>query len=357
MAFSALGALEKYDIQDIGTLQTVSSMAIDLNDNGQILGWYNIDGSNEGKRFFVTDKDGSFYEIERYNGWTIEWKYLTNSGKAYGTYSGQGSFGALLSWTPQTGVSNLGNLPGKEISAINDAGQVLIKSVDGNDSQGKSIKYPIIWCNGKVTKLNGLDGDLGTASGESYGFAMNSNGEVVGQSLVDLVYKNKVYKKVHATKWVNGQAIDIHNTIPKTSQSCAIAINDMGDFFIHDVDENNKFLVRNDGLTIQHSYDLNMLSNSGHVYNYNYDYGLPVPPKNIGFIVKDRDGKEACVDSFIQNQIKKDLDSIWTKVIKIIRVNSSGKILAQGETIYGEQHAMILNPIIKSDELTNKNTV
>ncbi len=39
-----------YEIQDIGTFQTHSSVVIGSNNNGQILGWYNID-ANTGKHF------------------------------------------------------------------------------------------------------------------------------------------------------------------------------------------------------------------------------------------------------------------------------------------------------------------
>lgn len=70
---STLGAIE-YDIQDIGTLQTHSSQAIAINSQGQILGWYNIDGTPAGKRFFVRDPNGSYHGLpskENGVGWDI----------------------------------------------------------------------------------------------------------------------------------------------------------------------------------------------------------------------------------------------------------------------------------------------
>lgn len=84
---SFLAAEIDYDIQDIGTLQTHSSHAIAINNKGQILGWYNIDGSAQEKHFFVRDKDGEFHEIPSKTldaGLAIDWQYLTDAEKAYG---------------------------------------------------------------------------------------------------------------------------------------------------------------------------------------------------------------------------------------------------------------------------------
>jgi hypothetical protein len=87
---SHLSAEIEYNIQDIGTLQTHSSQAIALNNQGQILGWYNINGtSSEGNHYFVRDKDGNFSELpskESGTNYLIDWKYLTDDGKAYGIY-------------------------------------------------------------------------------------------------------------------------------------------------------------------------------------------------------------------------------------------------------------------------------
>ena len=210
---SFLSAEIEYDIQDIGTLQTRSSQAIALNNNGQILGLYNIEKTDAGKKFFVRNKDGVFYELpgkEPASGLAMDWQYLTDEGKAYGTLEVNASTRALCVWDQKNGMVKLGNLPGKEISAINNTGQVLIKSVVENEN-GKSIQRPVIWHNGQTTKLKGLGFDLGIESEESYGYSMNNKGEVVGQSLVSLSYKNDLYKKVHAVKWINGQPIDLHN--------------------------------------------------------------------------------------------------------------------------------------------------
>ncbi|MBA3721240.1 MAG: hypothetical protein H0W88_02425 [Parachlamydiaceae bacterium] len=127
-----LTAETKYEIQDIGTLQTHSSQAIAINNQGQILGWYNIDGSKEGKHYFVKDRDGIFNELpNKDNGadWEIDWRYLTDDGTAYGVFDGNPNFAVLYKSDQHNGIVKLGNLPGKKISAINNAGQVLIESI------------------------------------------------------------------------------------------------------------------------------------------------------------------------------------------------------------------------------------
>jgi len=346
MSFSsALFSEVEYEIQDIGTLQTHSSEAIAINNEGQILGWYNLDGSPGGKHFFVRDRDGTFHEIENYKNWIIDWKYLTDNGNAYGKFNDIGQFGALCVWDSQNGVSNLGNLPGKEISAINNSGQVLIKSVI-NEEDGKSIIRPVIWQNGKTTKLKGLEGNLGIESNESYGFDINNKGEVVGQSVASIIYKNEIYKQTHAVKWSNGQVIDLHNKVPKALKTNAIAINDLGDILIYAGETRDylpKYLAWDDGNVTVFSYDLNKLNNIGCVYNVDYDYGVPV--RDVRFSIQDRNVKDIFHSYTIMVKLSNDSNSIWTDKLKLVALNDNNEMIVQGVTIYGENHAMLLTPV------------
>jgi uncharacterized membrane protein len=313
ISIHTLQALIDYEVHDIGTLQTNSSQVIALNNQGQILGWYNIDGTDNGTHFFVREKNGIFHELPSKipdSGLLINWKYLTNEGKAYGTFAVNINTISLCLWDQKNGVVKIGNLPGKEISAVNDAGQVLIKSVVDSENE-KTIIRPVIWHNGSITKLRGLEGDVGLESEESYGFDMNNKGEVVGQSLVSLSYKNEIYKQVHAVKWTSEQTLDLHKIIPKTAQSYATAINDLGDILI----------------------------NHGHNEKMN----------NIGYVcsferIKDKNNYAIVSLTDLNRTIKQDLNSIWLRVVKIISVNDNGEVIAQGETIYGEEHAMLLTP-------------
>lgn len=94
---SVLSAVE-YEINDIGTLQTRESQALAMNNQGQILGWYNIDKTPAGKHFFVRDKDGTFSALpskENGVGVEIDWRYLKDDGKAYGTFDGNANYSVL----------------------------------------------------------------------------------------------------------------------------------------------------------------------------------------------------------------------------------------------------------------------
>lgn len=334
-----------YDIQDIGTLQTHSSHAIVLNNQGQILGWYNVDGSKDGKHYFLREQDGTFYEIvenssvyenisPQFYSVRIDWRFLTDDGKAYGTFTLPNVNPVLFMWDKDYGLVKLGTLPGKEISAINNAGQVLIKSVVESEN-GKSIRRPIIWQNGKISKLKGLGGDLGIESEESYGLAMNNKGEVVGQSLVYLSYKNEIYEQVHAVKWTNGKAIDLHKNLPKTNASYAFTINDLGDFLIHG-DMCGTYLSKKDGKTIAFNHNDLKMTNTNYMYTTATHGHSGVHDKNLNKLVDN---------SAIANKIFYDADSIWMNVIGIVSANDNGEVIVQGKTIYGEEHAMLLTPV------------
>jgi hypothetical protein len=340
---SFLTAEIEYDIQDIGTLQTHSSQVLALNNQGQILGWYNIDGSNKGKQFFVRDRDGSFHEIEEdysliyenipkeQQSIRIDWRYLTDNGSAYGTFTLPNANPILFTWDQHNGLIKLGRLPGKEISAINNAGQVLIKSVVDSEN-GKSVKRPVVWQNGQVTKLKGLGGDLGIESEESYGFDMNNNGDVVGQSVIFLSYKNNLYKQTHAVKWVKGKAIDLHPEVPKSSYSSAVAINDIGEVFL-----NGSRFVKEDNNVIIYPYGISNVKTTNKNYIYDMD--------KHGFSgVYDKSGNKIIDNWEIANKIFSDVDSIWLTIIGIVSTNDNGEIIAQAMTIYGEEHAMFLTP-------------
>lgn len=333
MSSSVLGAVE-YDIQDIGTSQTHKSAAIDMNNEGQILGWYQID-EKANKCFFVRDRDGSFQEVPS----SCEWKYLTNSGKVYGVTNG----GPAYSWDKNDGVRNLGTPPQGLIVKVNDLGQMLIKSVTSEN--GNKIIQPVIWQSGKLIKLRRLAGNTGIESEEAYGLDMNNRGEVVGKSLVHIVYKNKTYKYFHATMWVNGEAIDLHDEMPKSKESHIFAINDSremlafsssgGHCLIRNVDKSD---VQSCFTVSQRPYYTNdsKINNKGFVYVDRYV--LESDDSNMFLIRTDN----------IVNQMMSDRNSIWLHTNNFVKINDNGEILAQGQTVYGEEHALLLTPAVKA---------
>ncbi len=321
---SLLSANLQYEIHDIDTLQTHSSEAIALNNNGDILGVYNLDGSQNGECVFFRDKEGGFSELpSTVDGICVNWRYLTNNSTVYGTFE-SGGFTTLFMWDSEGGAVNLGNLPGKEISAINDAGQVLVKCVSEN-VDGKSISYPVIWKNGGIIKLEGLVGDGGIPSDEAVGLDMNNHGDVVGHSVIDLIYKNKLYKQTRATKWVNGKVIDLHKSVPKSAYTVAKLINDYGEVIV------GPYLVDKDG-DMQRTFN-SPTSKTDTTYFYNNRE------------VFDKNHKTVTSVGHVGNMMLENRDSIWLRATKIVGVNDNGEIIAQGQTIFGEQHALFLSPI------------
>lgn len=337
--FSALEAEVEYEIQDIGTLQTRSSQAIALNNQGQILGWYNVDGTVNGKHLFVRNRDGSFHEIfedpsivyenipQQHQSIKIDWRYLTDEGKAFGTLTLPNATPILFMWDKHNGMVKLGVLPGKEISAINNAGQVLIKCVESYNQNGKIIRQPVIWENGNITKLKGLEGNIGIESEESYGLDMNNHGDVVGQSVVYISYKNDIYKQVHAVKWINGDAFDLHTTVPKAESTSAATINDLGDVTI------GYYLLRADGKLIDHVFYLNTKPTDTKFF-------LIKNSASCAFL--DRDGK---LVNLAGMKAFNDHDCIWMMPKSSISMNDNGEVVSQGRTIFGEEHAMLLTPV------------
>ncbi len=214
--------------------------------------------------------------------------------------------------------------------AVNNSGQVLIKSVS-EIRDGKPSTYPVIWDHGVITKLKGLEGDLGIESEESYGFDMNNKGEVVGQSLTSLVYKNNVYYQVHAVKWVDGQAIDLHKTVAKASKSHAFVINDNGDFIVED-GAGGRYASDKEGkvTTVTWMNDNVKMNNSRHMFN-----NRQVCNFNASYITNL---------VILNKTIASDKNSIWMRANRIVCVNDNKEIIAEGETIYGEKHAMLLTP-------------
>jgi hypothetical protein len=61
--------------------------------------------------------------------------------------------------------------------------------------------------------------------------------------------------------------------------------------------------------------------------------------------VVHKNGTEIISPRSLNEQIKHDFNSIWMKVTDIVSVNDNGEVIAQGETIYGEKHIMLLTPV------------
>jgi probable HAF family extracellular repeat protein len=128
-------------------------------------------------------------------------------------------------WGPGAGeIHTLAPLPG-DISAwatgVNDHGQVV--GLSGNcvspnfNATGVVPQHGVIWQNGTVTDLGNLGGTL-----INFPWAINSNGQVVGQSTV------AGDTTVHTFLWQKGVMTDL-GVVPGDVASFAFGLNDRGE--------------------------------------------------------------------------------------------------------------------------------
>jgi len=306
---SAYGATD-YKIKDVGTLETYSSLPLAINSSGNILGYYYLDKEKQTKNFFLRDSNGTFHNIPSIDGnIKIDWKKLNDNGKVFGEGVISNNLKSLYIWDVDNGIVSCGELPGREIIAVNNKNQVLVQfneEIRGNEV----IIRPVIWENGRIIKLKGAPGNIGTESRKSFAYDLNNKGEVVGESYVITIYKNNEYVNRHAVKWVNGQPIDLHYSLPKIDFSCAKCINDAGDIIY-----------------------------LGNTTWYSINNGK----FNAHQVVIDNPYTVLSHRSFTQ-LVQKDSGSIWMWVRKFVDVNDRGEVVAEAETIYGETHTILLTP-------------
>lgn len=118
--------------------------------------------------------------------------------------------------------------------------------------------------------------------------------------------------------------------VPKTSASNAIAVNDQGDVLINTL-EGYLYFIAKDGSSRKIPNYHKKLNNGGYTYEESE--------------IMDKNGKWVTAIAFLNPNIQQNFASVWLKISKIAGVNDADEIIAQGETIYGEQHAIFLTPL------------
>ncbi len=179
-------------------------IALGINDKGQVVGASGscantvLPGFAVAPHAVLWDRDGSVHDLGNLGG-TVNTGLLAvgnvaeainNHGHIVGVSAlpGNQSIHAFL-WTKETGIQDLGTLPGDVYSAglgINDRGDVVGASIDGNPASGNPRAY--LRRNGVMTDLNTLvqsDSPLYLLTaftindaGEIAGFGVNSTGDV-----------------------------------------------------------------------------------------------------------------------------------------------------------------------------------
>ncbi len=216
LAGVAVGAAESdppaeasYSITDLGTLGGSSSVALGINEVGQIVGSAD---TPQGYRHPYLWEEGVMTDLGMLHpqGLQCEAWDVNNHAQVVGICGNHG----VMWWHGE--VVNLGYLSGQpygltSASAINDAGQVVGQSFNGED------RNAFLWEDGVMTDL----GVLGSAYGNSYSIAwdINAAGQVAGSSTTDFISER-------AFMWADGVMTDLGTLGLDFSQ--AFGINDFG---------------------------------------------------------------------------------------------------------------------------------
>lgn len=240
---SAVTSGPLYNIIDLGTLGGLTSVALGINNLGQVAGGADL---ANGKRHAFLWQNGTMTDLGTLPGanYSEAWD-INNLGVVCGGSSGSGA-----AWTPfvwdsgtMTQLPHLSGVPtGDSIAlAVNDAGQVV----------GNSNNFPVLWENGVTTDLfttyglgftwdisnnhlvaggrklvnlvSGVVTDLGTLGGNSTAAnGVNSAGQVTGGSK-----REPGTAPFHAFLWQSGSMTDI-SLLGGFDNSSAEAINAFG---------------------------------------------------------------------------------------------------------------------------------
>jgi probable HAF family extracellular repeat protein len=161
-------------IIDLGTLGS-SSFATDINDSGQITGYYNTTSSSNSRAFLYRNK--SMTDIGTVPGYeSCQANGMNSKGWIVGNCSGTLGQGAFL-WRPDSGMTLL-TVPGGYLkataAAVNDSGIVAGRAFVTTPA---GTVHPVIWKNGVMTDLNAflpLTASFGNLSD------INNTGQIVG---------------------------------------------------------------------------------------------------------------------------------------------------------------------------------
>ncbi len=185
-------------MMDLGTPTNTASEADAINDAGQIAGTIDLTA-------FIWE-DGVMTELGTLPGFAGSFGHgINQAGEVVG-----GAFlchfcgGRAVHWVDGA-ITDLGVLPGWEssgASAINDVGQIVGVSA----TLSPSLLRATLWDNGKII-------DLGAGEGIYSGaFGINNAGVIVGYWGI-----SELFVQHYATKWVDGELIDLNELIPADS--------------------------------------------------------------------------------------------------------------------------------------------
>jgi probable HAF family extracellular repeat protein len=208
-----LYAVPAITLLDIGTLGGSSSVALAVNDYGQVVGSSSTVGDAEQHAFSWTAA-GGMVDLGTFGGRTAA-TGVNNNGLVVG-YSDDSSTRRALVWTAADGMVDIGSLGGGSSAAfgVNDSGQV----VGWSEVITGQAPHAFVW-----TLAEGMTdlGTLGDPSWQSVATAINESGQIVGWS------RSSKLGDVHAFSWTAGGGMVDLGTLGGT-RSSAEAVSDSG---------------------------------------------------------------------------------------------------------------------------------
>lgn len=198
---------------DLGTLGGLYTMALGLNDVGQVVGYASL--PNGEARAFIWELGFGLTDLGTLGGTLSYAQGVNDAGQVVGTSTLPDGHHRAFIWEDGGGMKDLGTFGGPESFAmgINNAGQVV-----GYSTLANGLYHAFIWEVGSGMR------DLGTLGGsQSYANAVNDQGQVVG-------YSHPPEGQYHAFLWrADAGMIDLGTLgAAGDSYSYALAVNAQG---------------------------------------------------------------------------------------------------------------------------------
>jgi probable HAF family extracellular repeat protein len=324
VAQQSFGAPTYYTITNLGTLGGDSAAALDINNNGQVVG-YSYDSQNQRRGFLY--QNGSMTDVGTLAGASTVARSINDAGQIAGS-SYLNTVSAYRAYVDNNGtLTNLGTLPGDFDSyarAINSSGQVVGISRDFSYNA-----HAFLYDNGAMTNLGNLAGYA-----QSKAYDINDCGQIAGVSYNFL-------DNGHAFLYSGGTMTDL-GTLGGAS-SYARAVNNAGQVVGGSYNSSSiqrAFLYQNGTMT-----DLGSL---GGLTSYARDIN------NNGMVVGSSETAAAGVyHAFVSsNGAMTDLKSLIDPASKwslrsALSINDSGSIVGVGVDAAGDASAYMLTPITR----------
>lgn len=198
----------------IGTIAGPYSSALAVNDLGQVVGDSSFGPSMSPQHAFLWSSTAGMIDLGTLGGAASTARDINGLGQIVGwSESSSTRFGRAFLWTSAGGMTELGTLPGgdaSEASGINNLGVVVGSSTTANGNQ-----HAFLW-----TSAGGMV-DLGTLGGpSSEAFAVNDSNQVVGRSTT-------ANGETHAFVWTLSGGMKDLGTLGGASSE-AFGINNLG---------------------------------------------------------------------------------------------------------------------------------